>query len=1348
MPVDPFSVTAVAISYLIPPLPCGVAAPLGLPEGPLDSQHVSNHLRAIEVQNQPLVDSFGEERFRTLLKQLAIQTPDEVAVGQARDGIIGLAMKAISLGLSLCVEPVSGFHGNERYQLVAKLGEGGMGVVYKTYDRERKQYVALKTLTRPDPDLLFRLKREFRSLAGISHPNLITFYDLEATESYCFYTMELLDGGNFLGHVRGDAYVGASDEAFRTTVKRPAVKEGDLPPLCCDETRLRRALAQFATGLKALHDTGKIHRDLKPSNLIVTKDTNRVVLLDFGLATEGRAGSVTAGDAGIVVGTPTYMSPEQAAGSPLDAASDWYSLGVVLYEALTGQLPYEGSVMKMMSDKQTFRPLPPNARVAGVPPDLNELTVALLAIDPDSRPKGEEILHRLGVGGIPAATTSTSSTSLSQIPFAGRDFELEHLKGALSAVRGGESRVVVIRGSSGIGKSMLMDQFLSRHCRHESNQVVLKGRCHESETVAYKAIDSLIDELCHYWKGLSPAEAGFLMPRSGIECLVKLFPVLGRIPVVADAQRSPVAVQNPQEVRTRAFAALREILQRLGDKRELVLLLDDMQWAGDDTLALLADILRKPDTPRLMLMINTRPERSEHLIERLDMEKSVLELGPLSRDASLQVAAELLGEEHHIQAGVIAGITGGDPFLIGVLARELKSHVNRQFSPASLSGILQGQLRKLSAVERELLEIVSVSGEPIEQETVLAVAREQGADAGTSLRNLIRKRLLRIDRQDTKTVERYHDRIRDAVLEGLPAERSRLLHQRLAMALASKATDARLCRLWIGVGDSVKATEHALKAAKKHFEQLAFDRAAEFYRVALEHGSFSGEEGCNYRTALGESLALAGRHREAAEQFEEAANRANDRLQILQLRQRQAGELVKGFHIDEARAVMKMISKEGGLYFPTSPFMAILSLIVSDLRLRLRGRKWKEQHPGAIRQGDLIRADMAHNLGLGFTVGEPIISFYFICMNVLIALRLGDESRIARALALDANQRAFAGQSRQAREIAEMASKLAEKIGDNYSLALARASQGFVDYTQRNAWRESLRILRLAEKMFLQNRSGGWESDTMRLFSCFSLAYLGEMRELSKTTSSFLQEAQRRNDRYAMVGIRTRGNVVWLVDDDVERAQKEIETAKESMIDRNQSYLVQHAWALSAECELALYRGLSDERAAYLEKEARYFEKSFLKRFSMLNFEYWMLKGKIDIAVATTGSQDRLKRLRRAAKSARKLHGRNQIPAARAYAYLLDAGIAHCRGEIDASADYLREAIVQLDKMEMNLYARGARYRLGEVLIEKGTSTKDNALIAEGAAIRGKAVAWMESEGIKNPGRMVAMLAPGWKHPG
>ena len=182
-----------------------------------------------------------------------------------------------------------------RFRIVRRLGSGGMGVVYEAVDRNRDETVALKTLRSWDPAGIYRLKKEFRSLAEVAHRNLVTLYELIAHEQSWFYTMELIEGVTFLDYTRG----GASDLAD-----------------------LRAALPQIVEGVMAIHGAGKLHRDLKPSNVLVTR-AGRVVILDFGIAAElatstGAFQSVEEG----VVGTVAYMAPEQVRGSALPA-SDW-----------------------------------------------------------------------------------------------------------------------------------------------------------------------------------------------------------------------------------------------------------------------------------------------------------------------------------------------------------------------------------------------------------------------------------------------------------------------------------------------------------------------------------------------------------------------------------------------------------------------------------------------------------------------------------------------------------------------------------------------------------------------------------------------------------------------------------------------------------------------------------------------------------------------------------------------------------------------------------------------------------------------------------------------------------------
>src|SRR5580698_987236 len=216
--------------------------------------------------------------------------------------------------------------GTSRYEVLSRLGHGGMGVVYEAFDRERRQLVAVKRLLRYDAAALYLFKQEFRTLADVRHTNLVHLYELVVEgQDDVFFSMELVRGSEFLQHVRGAAGprpaktrdAGAivttrPPTPARNTVRPGTVRDSPVPAArtLADMDRLRPTLRQLVEGIHALHCAGNLHRDVKPSNVLVTGE-GRVVLLDFGVATElrGRAGEASVGS-GEVVGTARYMAPE------------------------------------------------------------------------------------------------------------------------------------------------------------------------------------------------------------------------------------------------------------------------------------------------------------------------------------------------------------------------------------------------------------------------------------------------------------------------------------------------------------------------------------------------------------------------------------------------------------------------------------------------------------------------------------------------------------------------------------------------------------------------------------------------------------------------------------------------------------------------------------------------------------------------------------------------------------------------------------------------------------------------------------------------------------------------------
>ena len=673
---------------------------------------------------------------------------------------------------------------SNRFQLRRRIGSGAFGVVYEAFDPVRNQVVAVKALRHATPEALYRFKREFRSLAEITHRNLVRLYELIAEGEQWLVSMELIRGTTLIDHVRRETPVQESG--------------AQLQPMRADIGRLRVALTQLAAGVIALHNAGKLHRDIKPSNVLVADD-RRVVLLDFGLVmdTDTRASEESTSTSG----TPAYMSPEQGGGQPLGPASDWYSVGVMLYDTLTGQVPFRGTYVDVINQKRSADGPPPSAIASGIPEDIDALCMDLLRRDPRQRPSGDEILERLGRSTPKTATTKATPST----PFVGRDRQLRALREAFEASVGGKQTTVCVKGRSGAGKTSLIRAFIDRLRDQVPKPLVLTGRCYQRESVPHKGVDSLVDSLHRYLSRLQPHELDALLPRD-IAAAEQLFPILSDVAdIVRGLRRGGTGVvADPLELRRRALAAMRELFLRLSDHIPLVLVIDDLQWADTDSAELIKEILRPPDAPALLFIAAYRSDEAQAspFVRAFLAEMPVreIEVAELTLDDSRQLAAGLLGDsiaDSREVASMIADESGGNLLFIDELARSFALagdtiRLDSQECDAIIREVLQARLRRLGSGAARMLQYVAVNRRPILMPALRLVYR--GEDFDDTLASLVAQHLIRTrDTAEGEVVEAYHDRIAHAAVALLSEDELRNMHAVLALTLEGFAgADAEL----------------------------------------------------------------------------------------------------------------------------------------------------------------------------------------------------------------------------------------------------------------------------------------------------------------------------------------------------------------------------------------------------------------------------------------------------------------------------------------------------------------------------------------------------------------------------
>src|SRR5215208_217925 len=267
-----------------------------------------------------------------------------------------------------------------RYRIIRRIGSGGMADVYEAEDTQLGRRIALKLLYRrfaEDAEFVERFRREASSAAGLSHPNVVQVFDRGEWDSTYYIAMELLEGRNLKQVVRDH---GALDPALAVDIVLQILKA-----------------ARFA------HRRGVVHRDIKPHNVIVDDD-GRAKVTDFGIA---RAGASDMTETGSIMGTAQYLSPEQAQGRPVDARADLYSIGVVLYELLTGRVPFDAEAAVTIALKQVSEePLPPSQLNPEISPQLEDVVIRALQKDPAYRfTDADEFIRALeAVRGAPMGT--------------------------------------------------------------------------------------------------------------------------------------------------------------------------------------------------------------------------------------------------------------------------------------------------------------------------------------------------------------------------------------------------------------------------------------------------------------------------------------------------------------------------------------------------------------------------------------------------------------------------------------------------------------------------------------------------------------------------------------------------------------------------------------------------------------------------------------------------------------------------------------------------------------------------------------------------------------------------------
>jgi hypothetical protein len=842
-----------------------------------------------------------------------------------------------------------------------------MGVVYRARHETTGTLVALKTLRVQAPELYASFRREVHVLAGLQHPGIVRIFDHGLTDGTPWYAMELVDGETLTRAIRPTP-APRPVPATETDGASFAGLSPDLAPLCENSAlplaEQLRVFRRICRALDFIHSRGVIHRDIKPDNILVQAG-GMPVLVDFGIVASfgGGAGREVLDLANTAAGTLAYKAPEQRLGRLVDARADLFSLGCVLYESLTGRLPFGLTGVHALS----IAPPPPSTHVPDLPPAIDDLVARLLARNPHDRLGYAHEVEAL-LGDVvdlasrrdPAPTSGHGFAYLYRPELAGRDDVAGRLGSVLDDARSGSGAKVFVTGESGAGKTRMLLELAARAA--EKGMRVIASDCAPVATTEADAgvlgaplhvFRSLLVSVADACRARDPEAARRFLGEHG-RVLAPYEPALASLVEELDA-KVPEALPA-DAARARLFASLTGLLVDFARDAPLLLVLDDLQWADELSTEFLAS-LRPADLALAPLAVvgSYRIEEMTDALRAMTREPGVVH-EPLARFDRKAVGAMVAGmlALHTPPSPLVDflhGESSGNPFFIaeylraaiadGLLVRDaaggwaLRSETGLREAialPPTLGALIARRLEGLDATCLRALSAAAVLGRDFDVELVSRTADLEVAAVLDAYGELRQRQIVE---EDESGASRFvHDKLRETAYErietGAGSQNGTYLaelHGRAADALELRYAGPEIDAHWGAFG------YHHSKAARPTRAAECFERAGDharrsfanrdairFYRLALAQlpNGAPGEAASRIQEAVGDLLLLQGAVDDArtalAAAFE--ATPAPDRLLRARRRRKLARTWERQHRHAEALALYAAAEEELGAIAP------------------------------------------------------------------------------------------------------------------------------------------------------------------------------------------------------------------------------------------------------------------------------------------------------------------------------------------------------------------------------------------------------------------------------------------------